>query len=169
MTTTAAATLWIGTEPTLRIAAHVPAEVERAIEAYETAKRRRELASHDHIAARRAGEHWLAQKAIDACLVNGRLMEQWWGRLAALLPVEAGWWPYNGMLYGYAKRDGCGLKLVRQAGASAWPNESRARDYEVRMGRRRADEARTRAWFDRRKSTEPSGGTAGRMPGSTTL
>jgi hypothetical protein len=114
---------WNGTESTLRVAREVPAEVDHAIEAFEAARRRRQEWNKHYIETR-----W--QHALDRCQVNDRLAGWWWQRLGDLLPKEAGWYPHDGRIYGWAKQDKGGFELTRRSGWSAWPNEAEAAAWE---------------------------------------
>jgi hypothetical protein len=130
-------TRWVGTKPEERVARVVPAEVLRAIEAYEHARERRREANTNYFAFRDLSD-------LERCAQYGRLMEQWWSHLEALLPREPGWYPHAGHIYGFAKRGKCGFELTRDPASSRWPDPDRARAWALAWSRRRGEEERVR-------------------------
>jgi hypothetical protein len=140
--TTTETTRWNGPDPSLRVAREVPAEVERAIVAYEHARERRYVWEGRYLLDR-------SQESLDQSAQYGRLMEQWWSRLEALLPIEPGWYPHGRYIYGFAKRGKCGFELVRDPASSRWPDPARARAWALAWSRRRGEEERVREFCGR--------------------
>lgn len=144
-------TRWVG--PTdARVAREVPAEMLRAIEAYEWARTCRHATDERYKELRDEGHHpELAQTVLNQCSQYGRLMEQWWGHLQALLPREPGWYPHGPYVYGYAKRSKRGLELTRDPASSRWPDPDRAAAWALAWGRRRGEEERVRGFCEQVK------------------